>query len=304
MAAEAAEEVNEGLEALKGAFGGSGEPKADPPAAPVAPAAEPIDQLESIKMPTADSVPEKFRGQPISKVLKSQREAESAFTTATQRASELAYELQMQRTATTVLKEQLDTFRASSPPKPAAPPQDEWGDLRLDEDVILQPKKVMDRVIAIAREGMRAEIQKAAEEQKQASQANQVESQRYNAAVGAAEQARESLGFDKESWMGVMRDIAPAVFDPETYENGAFNPAAYIHEYNQRKERWSKLAAPPIRLENQGNPPGSKTAASLAPAAPAAVLSPRRTEQAEHFAGIFGIPADRFIARLAAQEGS
>lgn len=287
------QEPQNALEGIAGALGVA--PLSDkdnaPPAEPPPPAAQP-DPI----VPGDKAYPEKFWNKPLSAVIDSYSASEREFHKTRQENARLAYELELQRTATLTLKDQLDQFK----PAPQRQQPEPWAGVDLEQDIILAPRKVLDRALSI-QEQRATEITKAAADQlrKEIDQREQARNE-YQAAVWAAEQAREHIGVtDVNEWTKYLRDIAPAI-EREHGRAGLLDATKYVEGFQARR---SLYAPPSVQMQVQGNPPVTSRPAQGASVAqpPTPVLSPRRLEQAQHFASVFGLDPDAFSKRVASQ---
>lgn len=270
------------------------------PAAPalapaIDPAAQPADPLAAT-LPDSDGIPQKFRNQPIKTLLDSQAEAERVFHENQAKLKSTTYELQLAQTANQALKEQYEALRQPVQPAQAADP---WAGLKLEEDVILNPRAVLDRALSIAEQNTDRRWKAEAEKAQAATKKQTEDGMALHAAVTAAETARTTLGKSQEDWMPFVRDLAPAVFQA----GRQLDPNAYVEEFNARKARYSGgPAASTVEVRVQGQAPVIARAATAALSAPGrpSPLSERQTDQAAHYADVFGIDRDKYIARVAA----
>lgn len=308
--ADQAPSENESLKAIAGVLGvGVPKPEGQPEAAPPVEAAQaeaqpaaPIDPL-AIVLPDSPDVPEKFRKQSLRKVLESQAEAERAFHENAGRIKNVSYELELQRNATDALKEQLESLRKAVTPAPVAP--NPFEGLNLQEDVILRPDQVFERLRELNRRESEEIAKREAERVKSDLQSRREAEIEYTSAVRAAEVARESLGYkDKPEWFEVLTDIAPAVFSRRA-DGAHLDPRAYVNEFNSRRTRYGGQQQV-VQVQVQGNAPVVSKASQGSSAPPPAKpqLSPKYQERAEHIASIYGLDPGAFLARIATKENS
>lgn len=289
--------VAEGIAGALGADEGQDKPSVVPAADSAAQVAQPavVDPL-AYTLPDSEGIPEKFRNQPLSKVIQSQGEAERVFHENQAKLKSREYELQLANTANEALKAQVEAFRPTAA-KPAEP--NRWEGLNLAEDVILNPEKVLDRALSIAEQNAEKREKAAAERQRIEGQKRNEEGMALHAAVTAAEAARVQLGKTQEEWMPFVHDLAPAVFQA----GRQLDSAAYVEEFNARKSRYGGGQAQTIEVKVQGGAPvvarAAPGASSAAPGKPSP-LSERQTEQAQYYADLFGIDKDQYVARVAA----
>lgn len=277
---------------IAGALGPAEDPASPAPDAPVAqPAAtSPLDA----PLPDSDEIAEKFRNQPLKTLVKSQAEAERVFHENQAKLKSTEYELQLSKTANAALKEQYEALRAPVAHAPAA--VDPWEGLKLEEDVILNPRGVLDRALSIAEQNLEKRFKAEADRAQAADKKKAEDGMALHAAVTAAEAARTTLGKTQEEWMPFVQDLAPAVFQA----GRQLDPNAYVEAFRERQSRYSG-ATSTVEVRVQGQPPviAKSTQAAIAPVRPSS-LSERQLVQAEQYAELFGIDRDKYIARVAA----
>lgn len=157
---------------------------------------------------------------------------------------------------------------------------------------------MLDRALSIAEQNVEKRVKAEADRNQLEARKQSEESMQLHAAVTAAEAARNSLGKSQEEWMSLVRDLAPAVFGV----GRQLDPAAYVEEFNARRTRYG-AASPTVEVRVQGQPPviakAAQGATSSAPGKPSP-LTERQSDQAAHYADLFGIDRDQYVARVAA----